>query len=54
MRLALDDVGPADLQWQPDNAATAVGVGHLVVPVALNPAGIVVTAYPPRCGPFWE
>jgi len=54
MWLALDDVRPADLQWQADNAATAVGVGHLVVPVALNPAGIVVTACPPRRGSFWE
>jgi hypothetical protein len=41
MRLALDDVTLADLQCQPDNAATAVG--HLVIPVESNPAGIMVT-----------
>jgi hypothetical protein len=33
MRLALDDVTLADLQCQPDNAATAVIVRHLVIPV---------------------
>jgi type III secretion protein Q len=48
MRLALDDVALADLQCQPDNAAIAVSVGHVVIPVELNPAGIVVTARPPR------
>jgi hypothetical protein len=41
MRLALDDVALADLQCQPDNAAIAVSVGHLVIPVELSPAGIV-------------
>ncbi len=51
MRLALDGVRLADLQWQPDNAAIGE---HLVIPVELNPAGIVVTARAPRCGSFWE
>ena len=41
MRLALDDVTFADLQCRPNNATTAVG--HLVIPVELNPAGIMVT-----------
>jgi type III secretion protein Q len=55
MRLALDDVTLADLQCQPDNAATAVIVRHLVIPVELSPAGIVVTARPLRDrGPSWE
>src|SRR3954470_1635549 len=48
MRLALDDVTLADLQCQPDNAATAVIVRHLVIPVELSPAGIMVTARPLR------
>jgi hypothetical protein len=43
-RLALDDVMLADLECQPDNAAIAVIVEHFVIPVELNPAGIVVTA----------
>ena len=42
MRLALDDVMLVDLECQPDNAATAVE--HLVIPVELSPAGIMVTA----------
>jgi type III secretion protein Q len=55
MRLALDDFTLADLQCQPDNAATAVIVRHLVIPVALSPAGIVVTAHPLRGrGSSWE
>ena len=55
MRLALDDVTLADLQCQPDNVATAVIVEHLVIPVELSPAGIVVTARPLRGrGSFWE
>jgi hypothetical protein len=41
MRLALDDVTFADLQCRSDNAETAVG--HLVIPVESNPAGIMVT-----------
>lgn len=54
-RQALDDVMLADLQCQPDNAATAVIVGHLVIPVELSPAGIMVTARPLRGrGSFWE
>ncbi|WOH65173.1 FliM/FliN family flagellar motor switch protein [Bradyrhizobium sp. BWA-3-5] len=55
IRLALDDVRLADLQCQPDNAATAVFVGHLVNPVELGPAGIMVTARPLRGrGSSWE
>lgn len=55
MRLALDDVMLADLQCQPDNAAISVIVEHLVIPVELSPAGIVVTARPLRGrGSFWE
>jgi type III secretion protein Q len=55
MRLALDDVALADLECQPDNAAIAVSVGHLVIPVELSPAGIVVTARPLRGrGSSWE
>lgn len=53
MRLALDDVTLADLQCRPDDAATAVE--HLVIPVELSPAGIVVTARTLRGrGSFWE
>ena len=53
MRLALDDVTLADLECQPDDVATAVE--HLVIPVELNPAGIVVTARPLRGrGSSWE
>src|SRR5450631_4524167 len=48
MRLALDDVMLADLECQPDNAAIAVIAEHLVIPVELSPAGIVVTARPLR------
>jgi hypothetical protein len=52
MRLALDDVTFADLQCQSDNAATAVG---LVIPVELNPAGIMVTTRALRGrGSSWE
>lgn len=55
MRLALDDVRFADLQCQPDNAAIAVSVGHLVIPVELNPAGVMVTTRPLRGrGSSWE
>ena len=55
MRLALDDVMFADLECQPDNAATAVIVEHLGIPVELSPAGIVVTARPLRGrGSSWE
>jgi type III secretion protein Q len=55
MWLALDGVTLADLQCQPDNAATAVSVGHLVIPVEVSPAGIMVTARPLRGrGSFWE
>jgi type III secretion protein Q len=55
MRLALDDVTLADLQCQPDNAAVAVIAEHLVIPVELSPAGIVVTARPLRGrGSSWE
>jgi len=54
-RLALDDVMLADLECQPDNAAIAVIVEHLVIPVELSPAGIVVTARPLRGrGSSWE
>jgi hypothetical protein len=55
MRLALDDVMLADLECQPDNAAIAVIVEHLFIPVELSPAGIVVTARPLRGrGSSWE
>jgi type III secretion protein Q len=47
-RLALDDVMLSDLECQPDNAAIAVIVEHLVIPVELSPAGIVITARPLR------
>jgi flagellar motor switch/type III secretory pathway protein FliN len=54
-RLALDDVMLADLECQPDNAAIAVIADHLVIPVELSPAGIVVTARPlRRRGSSWE
>src|ERR1700720_530989 len=43
------------LECQLDNAATAVIVEHLVIPVELSPAGIVVTARPRRGrGSSWE
>ena len=38
----------SDLECQPDNAAIAVIVEHLVIPVELSPAGIVITARPLR------
>jgi len=54
-RQALDDVMLAGLECQPDNAAIAVIVEHLVIPVELNPTGIVVTARPRRGrGSSWE
>jgi len=37
-RLALDDVMLFDLVCQPDNAAIAVIIEHLVIPVELSPA----------------
>lgn len=53
MRPALDGVRFADLQCQPDNAAAAVE--HLVIPAAMSPAGIMVTARPRRGGDAsWE
>ena len=53
MRLALDDVTLADLECQPDSAATAVE--PLVIPVELSPAGIVIAARPLRGrGSSWE
>jgi len=55
MRLALDDTMLADLECQPNNAAIADIVRHLVIPVDLNTAGIVVTARPlRRRGSSWE
>jgi hypothetical protein len=53
-RLALDDVRLADVQCQPDNTAIAIIAEHLVIPVELSPAGIVVTARPLRRGSSWE
>jgi type III secretion protein Q len=54
-RLAFDHVMLADLECQPDNAAIAVIVEHLVIPVELSPAGIVATARPLRGrGSSWE
>jgi type III secretion protein Q len=54
-RLAFDEVMLADLECQPDNAAIAVIAEHLVIPVELSPAGIVVTARPLRGrGSSWE
>jgi type III secretion protein Q len=54
-RPALDDVVLADVECQPDNAAIAVIAEHLVTPVELTPAGIVVTARPlRRRGSSWE
>ena len=45
----------SDLECQPDNAAIAVIVEHLVIPVELSPAGIVVMARPiRRRGSSWE
>jgi hypothetical protein len=53
MRPALDGVTLADLVCRPDHAATAVE--HLVFPVELSPAGIVVAARALRGrGSFWE
>ena len=54
-RLALDDVRLADVHCQPDNTAIAIVAEHLVIPVELSPAGIVVTARPLRGrGSSWE
>jgi hypothetical protein len=47
-RRVLDDVVLADVQSQPDNTAIALIAEHLVIPVELSPAGIVVTARPLR------
>jgi len=48
MRLALDDAALADLQCQPDIAATAVMAGHRVILAELSPAGIMATPRPLR------
>jgi hypothetical protein len=54
-RRVLDDVVLVDLQCQPDNTAIAIIAEHLVIPVELSPAGIVVTARPLRGrGSSWE
>jgi type III secretion protein Q len=54
-RLALDDVVLADVECRPDDTAIAVIGEHLVVPVELTPAGIVITARPIRGrGSSWE
>ena len=54
-RLALDDVVLADIGYRQDNTATADIAGHRVVPLALRPAGITVTAHPLRGRGFsWE
>jgi hypothetical protein len=54
-RLALDDVVLADIGCQPHNTTMAVIAEHLVIPVELSPAGIVVTARPLRGrGSSWE
>jgi hypothetical protein len=54
-RLALDGVRRADVECQPDNTAIAIIAEHLVIPIELSPAGIVVTARP-LCdrGSSWE
>ncbi len=52
---ALDDVVLADVECQRDHTALALIAGQVVIPVALNPAGIVVTARRTRRrGYFWE
>ena len=54
-RLALDDVVLADIGYQEDKTALADIAGHLVVPVALSPAGITTTAHSLRGGgSSWE
>lgn len=54
-RPALDHVAPGDIGCQPDNEAIAVLAAHVVVPVELIPAGIVVTARSLRGrGSSWE
>jgi hypothetical protein len=54
-RRVLDDVRLPDVECQPDNAAIAIIAEHLVIPVELSPASIVVTARPLRGrGSSWE
>jgi hypothetical protein len=54
-RRVLDDVVLADVQSQPDNTAIALIAKHLVIPVELSPAGIVIAARPLRDrGSSWE
>ena len=54
-RRALDDVVLTDIGCQPHNTAMAVIAEHLVIPVELSPAGILVTARPLRGrGSSWE
>jgi hypothetical protein len=54
-RLALDGIRRADVECQPDNAATAIIAEHPVIPVELSVTGITVTARPLRDrGSSWE
>ena len=54
-RLLLDDVLLTDVQSQPDNTAITLIAKHLVIPVELSPAGIVIAARPLRGRGFsWE
>lgn len=53
-RRVLDDVVLADVQCQPDNTAIAFIAEHLVIPVELSPAGIVIAARPLRRRSSWE
>jgi hypothetical protein len=50
----LDDVVLADVQCKPDNTAIAFIAEHLVMPVELSPAGIVIAARPLRQRSSWE
>jgi hypothetical protein len=50
----LDDVVLVDVQCQPDNTAIAFIAEHLVMPVELSPAGIVIAARPLRQRSSWE
>lgn len=54
-RPALDGVRRADVECQPDNAATAFIAEHPVIPVESNVTGITVTARSLRDrGSSWE
>ena len=53
-RRVLDGVVRADVLCLPDKTAMALVAEHLVIPVELSPAGIVIAVRPLRRGSSWE